>query len=139
MNDLERFVSAQNKHLDKIYNELYLGLKASHWVWFVFPQLIGLGSSLSAIKYGIKSLEEARSYIDHALLSERYDKCCQLLLRHKIKPISNILGFPDNLKLCSSLTLFCQVANDDALYIELLYVFYNGKQDKVTLSLLRDY
>ena len=110
-----------------------------HPIGFVFPQLIGLGSSLSAKKYGIKSLAEARNYIQHDLLSKRYNECCQLLLRHKMKPILDILGFPDNLKLCSSLTLFCQATTDDALYLELLDVFYNGKQDKLTLSLLRDY
>jgi len=133
---LARFESAQDPVLRTILDELAAGRKRSHWMWFFFPQMLGLGSSPMARQYGILSLEEARDYLAHPVLRERYDKGCELLMQHKGKPIREIMGSPDDLKLRSSLTLFAQATADNSLYLDVLNAFYDGNLDRKTLALL---
>lgn len=134
---IERFVEAQNSVYKKVLQELNNGRKTSHWIWFVFPQLGTLGQSPMAKEYGISGFEEARAYLSHPLLLQRLNECCEALLMHAHKPIAQIMGHPDDLKLRSSMTLFYIVsAKRDGVFDEVLNAFYNGKKCAVTIASL---
>lgn len=135
--DLERFKSAQDLVYHKVVAELSSGRKQSHWVWFIFPQIIGLASSSTAKKYAISGLEEAMAFIEDPLLGGRYRECCQLLLAIENKPIESIMANPDNLKLCSSITLFMKCQPSEPLFEQVLARFYDGKADEITLKILK--
>jgi uncharacterized protein (DUF1810 family) len=135
--DLRRFVSAQVSVYRDVVEELRNGRKRSHWIWFVFPQLRGLGSSPMAVRYGIGSLEEARAYLRHDILGPRLHECAQLLNEVQDRSITEILGWPDDLKLCSSLTLFAEAADDNQDFVALLDKYYFGQRDAVTLARLK--
>ncbi|WP_294190303.1 DUF1810 domain-containing protein [uncultured Sphingomonas sp.] len=105
-NDLNRFVAAQADSYDRALAELIAGRKQSHWMWFIFPQIAGLGRSATAIHYAIHDLSEAQAYLAHPLLGPRYLACCTALLRHKGRDARDIMGEIDSVKLRSSLTLF---------------------------------
>jgi uncharacterized protein (DUF1810 family) len=105
-------------------------------MWFIFPQLDGLGSSATAKFYAIKSLDEARAYLAHPVLGRRLVECCEALLRIHGKSVSEIMGYPDDLKLRSSMTLFAQAAKDAAVFNKVLEKFFNGEPDSATLRLL---
>jgi uncharacterized protein (DUF1810 family) len=135
--DLERFVAAQAGSYVDALAELKAGRKRSHWMWFVFPQLAGLGRSETARFYGIRSADEARAYLNHALLGARLRECCAALLHHQGTPAETILGSIDALKLKSSMTLFEAVADDPAPFAAVLDAFYGGARDPLTLDLLR--
>lgn len=135
--DLERFVAAQDAVIGRVFKELEQGRKTSHWMWFVFPQIAGLGSSAMAQRYAIASMEEARAYLAHPLLGARLRRCVHLLIDLKGRSAHAIFGSPDDRKLHSSLTLFAQAAPGDSLYAQALDRFFEGRQDPATLALLQ--
>jgi uncharacterized protein (DUF1810 family) len=138
--DLGRFVAAQAPVHAQALAELHLGRKTSHWMWFVFPQLRGLGHSATAWQYGIASLAEARAFLAHPVLGERLRTCCAALLALKGGSANSIFGSPDDLKLKSSMTLFAAAAQtpaDRQPFLDVLARFYGGQQDERTLALLR--
>ncbi len=133
--DLERFVQAQAGTFDAALEELRAGAKRSHWMWFVFPQLQGLGASGMARRYAISGLEEARAYLAHPLLGPRLVASVEALLSHDGLSARDIFGTPDDLKLRSSMTLF-HAASDDARFQAVLDRYYSGRPDEATLRLL---
>lgn len=135
--NLERFVQAQESIYSQALSELKNGHKRSHWMWFIFPQFAGLGFSLTTRRYSVKSLEEARAYLDHPVLGPRLLDCTQALLGVHGKEISKILGYPDDLKFHSSITLFDRVTNDEKnLFYQALSHYFSGKRDTKTLKLV---
>jgi uncharacterized protein (DUF1810 family) len=134
--DLQRFVDAQDRVYDTVLGELRNGAKRSHWIWFVFPQLRGLGRSTTAQHYGISSLEEARAYLDHAVLGPRLRECARMVARIDGRSADDIFGWPDNLKVRSSMTLFARATDDSAEFRAVLDKFYNGEDDPATVELL---
>src|SRR5579862_1726982 len=125
--DLQRFVNAQNPLYEQVCSELRAGEKKSHWMWFIFPQLQGLGQSAMATAFGIASRQEAEAYLDHALLGPRLRECVRLVNLVKGRSISQILGYPDDLKFRSSMTLFAGVASDKEVFDEALDKYFGGK------------
>jgi uncharacterized protein (DUF1810 family) len=134
--DLKRFVDAQDRVYDTVVDELRDGRKRSHWMWFVFPQLRGLGSSPTAERYGISSLDEARAYLRHEVLGPRLRECTRLVNQVRDRSAAEIFGSPDDLKLRSSMTLFARAADDNGDFLALLDKYYGGQQDQLTLKLL---
>jgi uncharacterized protein (DUF1810 family) len=135
--DLERFVAAQTPVFPAVLSELKAGHKQSHWMWFVFPQLRGLGHSSMAMFYGIASMSEARAYLAHALLGPRLELCTQTVLGHPEKSLHQIFGSPDDLKFQSSMTLFALAAADPkSLFYQALDQYCGGVLDPQTLKLL---
>ncbi|WP_085592935.1 MULTISPECIES: DUF1810 domain-containing protein [unclassified Pseudomonas] len=135
--DLQRFVEAQNPVYDQVMQELQAGRKRSHWMWYVFPQLDGLGHSAMAERYALAGIDEARAYLAHPLLGPRLEACVTALLQHSDKSAREMLGSPDHLKLRSCLTLFARAAPDNPLFQLALVQFYGGDQDALTLAMLQ--
>jgi uncharacterized protein (DUF1810 family) len=138
--DLIRFVDAQAKVHRQVVGELTNGRKHAHWMWFIFPQLAGLGHSAMAQRYAIRDLDQARRYLAHPILGDRLRHHVRLMTHHKGKSALEILGSPDDLKFRSCLTLFGEAATDNSdrlLFKEALDQFYSGKADSRTLELLR--
>ena len=133
---LSRFVKAQDKVYDRVLAELGSGRKRSHWMWFVFPQIEGLGFSSTTQYYSIKSLEEARRYLDHPLLGKRLRECAETILALEGLTASTIFGYPDDLKLKSSMTLFAGVAEGHSVFSRVLEKYYRGNRDERTLAIL---
>jgi len=136
MDTLQRFLDAQAPLHAQVQAELRAGRKQTHWMWFVFPQLRGLGHSAMAQRYGIADLAEARAYAQHPVLGERLRENLQLLLAQRDLEAEDILGEIDALKLRSCLTLFAEAAPQEPLYREVLERFYGGRPDPHTLALL---
>ena len=134
--DLERFVTAQEPVYRDVVAELRDGRKRSHWMWFVFPQLRGLGGSAMAARYAISSLEEAVAYLRHPVLGPRLHECTRLVNGVQGRSVGEIFGSPDDLKLCSSMTLFARATDDNADFVAVLDNFYDGGRDERTLELL---
>src|SRR5271167_1917335 len=135
--DLERFVTAQAPEFGSALEELKKGLKRTHWMWFVFPQLRGLGSSSMATFYGIGSLEEARAYLAHPLLGPRLVLCTETVLAIRGKILHDIFGSPDDMKFRSSMTLFARASDDDGVvFRRALDLYCQGRPDDRTLALL---
>jgi uncharacterized protein (DUF1810 family) len=137
--DLIRFINAQSQIYAQVVEELTSGRKSTHWMWFIFPQLAGLGRSAMADRYAIRDLDQARRYLNDPILGNRLRQLVRLMTNHKGKSALEILGSPDDLKFRSCLTLFCQAASDDsdrALFTEALDQFYRGKPDHRTFELL---
>ena len=132
---LDRFVQAQDGVYDDALAELTAGRKRTHWMWFVFPQIAGLGSSPTAQRYAIRSLDEARAYLAHPVLGPRLRECAQALLAVPGRSAHEILGHPDDMKLRSSMTLFARAAEDPAPFQAVLDRYYDGP-DRLTLQLL---
>ncbi|MEX0345768.1 MAG: DUF1810 domain-containing protein [Rhizobiaceae bacterium] len=135
--DLARFIDAQDLVFQRVIDELSLGKKQTHWIWFIFPQLRGLGWSPKAVLYGIENLDEAGRYLSHPILGERLRRCVRLMLSHKHKTAFEILGSPDDLKFRSCLTLFLTAGQNDEdleLFTEALDVFFDGESDPLTIS-----
>ena len=132
---LDRFLTAQVGDYDEALAEIVAGEKQSHWIWFVFPQMQGLGMSWTSEYYGIADLAEAKAYLAHPVLGERLREITRALLGHRTKSAREILGFPDDLKVCSCMTLF-DLIEPDGLFAEVLDVFYGGKRDEKTLSMV---
>jgi uncharacterized protein (DUF1810 family) len=136
--DLERFVSAQEQVIDGVKRELRDGRKRSHWMWFVFPQIAGLGRSEMAQRYAIGSLEEAKAYLAHPVLGPRLRECTELVLDVDGRTAHEIFGSPDDLKFRSSMTLFEHAADDGALFADVLDEYYDGDRDSETLDRIDD-
>lgn len=134
--DLQRFVDAQEPVYGDVLDELRAGRKRSHWMWFVFPQLRGLGGSPTALHYGISSLDEARAYLRHELLGPRLRECARLVTAVQGRSIGQIFGSPDDLKLRSSMTLFAHATEDDEDFVAVLDKYYEGRQDALTCERL---
>jgi uncharacterized protein (DUF1810 family) len=134
--DLQRFVDAQAPVYETVLSELRAGVKRSHWIWFIFPQLAGLGRSPTAARFAISSLAEAAAYLNHDVLGPRLRECARLVIAIDGLSVNEIFGSPDDLKLRSSMTLFAHATADNADFVELLNKFYGGRQDPATLSLL---
>jgi uncharacterized protein (DUF1810 family) len=134
--DLTRFVDAQARNYDDALAELRAGRKTSHWMWYVFPQVAGLGFSPMAQTYAIGSLAEARAYLAHPVLGPRLRDCVAALLAVQGRTAHEILGSPDDLKLRSSLTLFAEAAPDEPLFEAALGRYFAGERDERTLQLL---
>ena len=142
MNDiflLQRFVDAQSSTYENIVRELTQGQKRTCWMWFVFPQVIGLGHTYTAKKYAIKSIEEAEAYISHPTLGKRLQECTHIILKTANRSAEQIFGYPDNLKFKSSMTLFKQVSNDKKIFADSIAKFYDGKEDKMTIKILKQW
>ena len=135
--NLERFVEAQEPVYGRVCEELQRGEKRSHWMWFIFPQVAGLGHSEMARRYAIASLSEAQAYLEHPVLGRRLRECVTILNGVEGRTISQILGYPDDLKLRSCLTLFARAASDNALFLAALKKYYSGHEDPATLELLK--
>ena len=134
--DLHRFVEAQQSIYDRALAELRAGRKRTHWMWFIFPQIVGLGHSETAEYYAIKSASEARAYLAHPILGPRLTQCAESLLAVNGWSASEIFGFPDDLKLRSSMTLFALFVAAGSVFARVLDRYYDGKPDPRTLQLL---
>lgn len=135
--DLERFVQAQAGDWARVSEELSAGRKRSHWIWYIFPQMKGLGFSSMAQHYGIGSLAEARAYLAHPVLGPRLEEATRLVLAHRGRhSLNGMLGSPDDLKFRSSMTLFARAAGPGSVYGQALEVFCDGDEDERTLALL---
>ena len=135
-NSLDRFVQAQTLMYPSVLKQMQNGKKTSHWMWFMFPQLRGLGTSTMAHLYGISGIGEAKAYLAHPVLSERLYKLCGELLKHKDKTALEIFGDIDELKLKSSMTLFALTSEDYTIFDEVLEHFFGGEMDEVTIKLI---
>ena len=134
---LERFVKAQSSGVyGQALDELRAGRKASHWMWFVFPQAAGLGSSPTSQRYAIGSLAEARAYLDHPVLGSRLVECARAILSHPDRTARQIMGSPDDAKLRSSMTLFALAADSELVFQQVLDTFFAGERDPRTVALL---
>ncbi|WP_417307812.1 DUF1810 domain-containing protein [Devosia sp.] len=133
---LERFVAAQAPVYAQVEAELSAGRKTSHWMWFIFPQLRGLGRSPTAQHFGIADLKEAEAYLRHPVLGPRLVACSEMVLAVEGRSAHAIFGTPDDLKLRSSMTLFSRAAPDAAVFGEVLAKYYDGQEDPATLQLL---
>jgi len=134
--DLGRFASAQEGIYDSVLAELRKGQKRTHWMWFIFPQIDGLAHSTTSKHYAIKSIEEARQYLNHPILGTRLLECAETVLAVEGRSVSEIFGYPDDLKLKSSMTLFAYVADPGSLFVRILAKYFRGEQDIRTLDLL---
>ncbi len=134
--DLNRFTKAQERIYGNVLSELKSGRKRTHWMWFIFPQIEGLGRSETARFYAIKSLKEAQEYLNHPVLGSRLPECSAIVLGVKDRSIEDIFGFPDHLKFRSSMTLFSCVKNADPIFEAVIDRYFQGKPDTRTLELL---
>ena len=133
---LSRFLTAQAGTYDTVLAELRAGRKRTHWIWFVFPQLAGLGRSVTAARFGITGLAEARAYLAHDVLGPRLRECSRLLCAIDGSSVDEIFGWPDNLKVRSSMTLFARSTDDNSDFVAVLDKFYGGRPDPNTEALL---
>ena len=134
--NLQRFLTAQAEDYQCALRELQRGAKESHWIWYIFPQVAGLGRSPTAQDYAIRSRDEAVAYLNHAVLGSRLQRCCEALLKHQGRSVHDIMGFPDDLKLCSSMTLFAIISKEDSVFHKVLDAFYSGQMDERTVAFL---
>ncbi len=134
--NLNRFLAAQEKTYETALAELRRGSKETHWMWFIFPQIAGLGRSPTSEYYSIKSGDEARQYLHHPVLGPRLLECAGALLAVQERSASEIFGFPDDLKLKSSMTLFASVAESEPAFGRVLDKYFDGQRDQRTLDLL---
>ena len=132
---LQRFLDGQSEHYTQALVELRRGRKSTHWMWFVFPQIAGLGSS--ARFYAIKSLDEAVAFVKHPVLGTRLVECCEALLAHEERTAHEILGSPDDLKLRSSATLFSIADPQNPIFMRVIERFFNGVADRRTIDIIR--
>jgi uncharacterized protein (DUF1810 family) len=134
---MQRFIDAQEHSHEQALAELRAGRKQSHWIWYILPQLRGLGRSPMAHRYGLEDREEAAAYVRHPVLGPRLVECVQTILKHRDRSAAEILGETDAMKLRSCLTLFAEVAPDEPSFQEALAIFFDGQPDLETLRMLR--
>ena len=134
--NLNRFVKAQETVYSRVVEELQSGCKRSHWMWFIFPQIQGLGHSSMARFYAVSSLGEAADYVNHPILGVRLRECTELINAVQRLAIMKILGSPDDLKFRSSMTLFALATEDNRLFLDALRKYYKGVPDRTTLDIL---
>ena len=137
INSLNRFIKAQERAYTTALKEIRNGEKESHWIWFIFPQLRGLGRSDMAYKYGINGVEEAKEYLSHPILSKRLIEVTEALLTHTDKNIYDIMGDIDDMKLHSSMTLFALASEENSVFHQVLECFYNGEMDEYTMEQIK--
>lgn len=135
---LDRFVSAQAGAYARALAELRAGRKRTHWIWYIFPQIAGLGHSSTSRHYAVSGLEEARAYLAHPVLGPRLLECAGVLLSLEGRTASEIMPYPDDLKLRSSMTLFERVAGFDSVFSRVLEKYFGGKRDELTIGRLGD-
>ena len=133
---LERFIEAQAPVYDQALAELRAGQKQSHWMWFIFPQIAGLGQSPTSRAFAIQTLDEARAYLAHPLLGARLRECCQAVMNLRGKSAEEIFGAIDTMKLRSCLTLFTEADHNEVVFYNLLEKFFDGDPDEATLNIL---
>jgi len=134
--NLQRFVDAQHPIYAEVRDELRAGQKETHWMWFIFPQIKGLGTSPTAQKYAITGVDEAKAYLDHSLLGFRLRECTQMVNAVNGRSIEDIFGYPDHLKFHSSMTLFAHVRPSDKMFTAALTKYFRGELDRKTLERL---
>ena len=134
--NLHRFLDAQELVHDTVLAELRAGRKSSHWIWFIFPQIAGLGHSAMAQQFAIGSLDEATAYLQHPVLGQRLRECTQLVLNVEGRTIEEIFPYPDNLKFRSCMTLFMVATTDNALFKSALLKYFDGQPDQLTIQVL---
>jgi len=134
--DLDRFVDAQKSVYPAVVSELTAGQKRSHWMWYIFPQIAGLGFSEMSQRYAISGRDEAAAYLNHTVLGARLRECTQLVLNVRDRDINEILGSPDDLKFRSSMTLFQACASDGAIFQAALDRYFDGEPDSKTVELI---
>jgi uncharacterized protein (DUF1810 family) len=134
--NLQRFLDAQAHTYHTALAELRAGRKSSHWIWFIFPQIAGLGHSAMAQQFGISSLDEAKAYLQHPVLGPRLRECTQLVLDVNGRSADEIFSYPDNLKFRSCMTLFLTVAPDNTLFKDALFKYFDDKPDQMSLDIL---
>jgi uncharacterized protein (DUF1810 family) len=134
--DLHRFMRAQEGDYARALSEVRAGEKRSHWMWYVFPQIAGLGFSARSVRYSIRSLDEARAYLAHPVLGKRLIECFEALLDVKDRSAFDIFGSPDDRKLKSSATVFAIVSAEDSVFHRVLEKYFDGEMDRKTLRLL---
>lgn len=134
--DLQRFVKAQQLTYEGALSELRRGRKVGHWIWFIFPQIAGLGFSPTSQLYAIASLAEARAYLRHPLLGPRLIACAEAVNHVAGRSAREIFGWPDDMKFRSSMTLFAAAAPDNQVFVEALQKYFGGERDPLTLEKL---
>ncbi|MEJ2697291.1 MAG: DUF1810 domain-containing protein [Candidatus Sulfobium sp.] len=136
--DLSRFTKAQEGVYNAVLRELGSGRKRTHWMWYIFPQIDGLGHSPTSQYYAIKSMAEARQYLKHPVLGKRLLECTESVLAVEGRSVSEIFGYPDDLKLKSSMTLFASVADPPSVFDRVIDKYFHGERDARTLDLLEE-
>ena len=135
--NLSRFIEAQETTYEGAMLELARGRKESHWVWYIFPQIEGLGKSDTAKLYSIKTLEEGRAYLKHPILGPRLIEACEILLALKDASMDEVMGFPDDLKLLSSMTLFETFSKSNSVFTRIIEVYFDSERDEATLEIIK--
>ena len=131
--NISRFYGPHKLFFEIALKEIKAGRKQSHWMWYIFPQLKSLGNSYNAVYYGLEDVNEAKEFYNDSYLSENLKEICRALLECESNDALEVMGYPDNLKLCSSMTLFYHATKDE-LFADVLQKFYGGKQDELTLN-----
>jgi uncharacterized protein (DUF1810 family) len=134
--NLSRFIEAQETTYKGAMLELARGRKDSHWIWYIFPQIDGLGNSETTKIYSIKSLEEGRAYLEHPLLGQRLVESCEILLSLKDASMNKVMGFPDDLKLLSSMTLFENISSENSIFSKIIEVYFDNNRDENSLRII---
>jgi uncharacterized protein (DUF1810 family) len=134
--DLQRFVSAQEDEIEYVFAELVAGRKEGHWMWYIFPQIEGLGRTSTSQEFAIYSLAEAEAYLAHPLLGTRIRKCSQLVNKIEGRTVDSIFGWPDKLKFRSSMTLFAHATSDNEVFLKAIKKYFDGEFDSLTLKWL---
>ena len=135
--NLKRFIKAQSSSYETAMNELSSGNKTGHWIWYIFPQIDGLGSTDMTKLYSIKSVQEASAYLEHPILGKRLIESCEILLNLDAPSISDVMGFPDDLKLRSSMTLFEYVSEPKSIFKKVLIRYFDNDLDEVSLEIIK--
>ena len=135
--NLNRFIEAQMATYEGVMLELARGRKESHWIWYIFPQIDGLGRSDTAKLYSIKSLEEGKAYLEHPVLGPRLIKACEILLSLKDASMDEVMGFPDNLKLQSSMTLFEVLSDSNSIFTKMIEFYFDDERDETSLGIIK--
>ncbi|MBO4864872.1 MAG: DUF1810 domain-containing protein [Eubacterium sp.] len=134
--NLERFIKQHEQTYKTAYEELSQGRKRTHWMWWIFPQIAGLGMTETSKFYSIQSAEEAKAFLEHPYLGKNLREISEVLLGLSENDPAVILGYPDDLKLCSSMTLFSEIAPEEDIFQKVLDKFYDGKKDERTVRLI---
>jgi len=135
--NLQRFVEAQNQVYEEVLDELGAGQKIGHWMWYIFPQIKGLGLTATAQRFAISCQQEAEAYVEHSVLGVRLRECTQLVINVDGRSIEQIFYYPDNLKFRSSMTLFMNSTKDNRIFKDALQKYFEGKPDQLTLGILK--
>lgn len=135
--NLERFLAAQEPIFSQVCAELKAGQKKSHWMWFIFPQIAGLGTSYMSQTFAISGLAEARAYLDHPVLASRLTQCCRLVLAIEKRSAVDVFGHIDSHKLQSSMTLFSHATQSDPIFKKVLQKYFDAREDQATLDILK--